>query len=184
MPSQFDNLLQPLQMNLIDNALTLSAQTINALDRLTNLQLQVLKVTCDETGTNLAKVVGAKDATAASEAISAWFAPTGDKLQALLGHLASINDETGTEIAKVLEKQIAGNGISLQAVLEAATVGSSAGSQGKFPWQQPALFDKPAQKSSARRSIETSPASRRPRNSGVSQVKSPAKRKNASPINA
>lgn len=184
MAKQFDNPLQPLQENLINNSVTLSAQTLEALDRLTNLQLQLLKVTFDETGANLAKVVEAKDATAAGDAINAWFAPAGDKLQAWYGHLETITNETGTEFARVLEKQIAGNGISLQAVLEAATVESTAGSQGKFPWMQPALFDSPAQKSSAPRSIETSPASRRPRNSGVSQVKRPAKRKKASPINA
>lgn len=119
-----------------------------------------------------------------SDAISAWFTPAGDKLQAWHGHLEPIANETGTEFAKVLEKQIAGNGISLQAVLEAATVESPAGSQGRFPWMQPALFDGLAQQSSVPRPTETSPASRRPRNSGVSQVKRPANRKKASPINA
>lgn len=184
MAMPFENPFQLMQENLINDSVAVSAHAIDTLDRFTKLQLQVLKVTFDEAGTNLANVVRAEDATAATDAITAWILPSGEKFQAWCKHLENITTETGTELALLVQKQIAGNGNSPQAVLEAATVESSAGSQGVFPWMQPALFDKPAQKRSAPRPSENSPASRRPRASSVSKVKRAANRKKASPINA
>jgi len=171
MPSQFDNPLFAFQKNLIDNSASLSGQAMDAIHRLTYLQLQTLKVTFDETGSNLFRLFQAEDATAASAAIHDWFEPTNDKFQAWLSHVDSITTETGTKLAELLEKQIAGSGHSVQAVLEAATVESSAGSQGVFPWMQPALFDSPAQIRSEYAPAKLHSASRRPRNSGSKQVK-------------
>ena len=183
MASQPGNPFQSLHENLIGNTLTLSTHALGALERLTHLQLQVIKVTFDETGDNLAKVVQAADAASASEAVNQWLAPSGDKLCAWFQHLEQIASETGMELARDMEKQIAGNGSSLQAVLEAATVESSVSAQGVFPWMQPASFDGTAQTSSAPRHLETKPASRRPRNSDDSQVKRAGRRKKASPVN-
>ena len=183
MATPFENPFHLMQQNLISDSLAFSVRAIDTLDRITNLQLQVLKVTFDETGTNLANVVRADGATAATDAVAAWIKPGGEKFQAWCKHLENIAIETGTDLALLMQKQIAGNGSSPVAVLEAATVESPAGSQGVFPWMQPALFDNPAQKRSARPHGENSPASRRPRTSGVNKVKRTANRKKASPIN-
>ncbi len=122
--------LAQLQDSIIEGSMALSRSSVDALDRFSNLQLQTLKVSFEETGEHMSALVSATDPQAARAILEAWFAPGGQKFQSWLEHVQNISTETGTELAKDWEKHFAGNGKSLQAALESAAIKPSAGDQG------------------------------------------------------
>lgn len=172
-----------MHQQAIDRAIALSSQSLVAMARLNELQLQTIKVSFEETGEHLADFVQADSALAAGSALARWISPAGAKAQSWFGHFQTIASETGTELAKDMEKQIAGNGSSIQSALEATVLDAPAGTQGLFPWMQPAYSPVTDPKSSEHHGKEPITASRRTRSSGTKQVKCRTTRKTASPIN-
>ncbi|MGH1360137.1 MAG: phasin family protein [Burkholderiaceae bacterium] len=168
---------------VLDQTLKMSSHSLVAIARLNQLQLQTIKVSFEESGEHLAELVQADSVQAAGDALARWISPGGAKFQSWLGHVQTITSETGTELAKDMEKQIAGNGSSIQSALEATVLEDPAGTQGMFPWMQPANSPVIDSESSGLHGKESITASRRTRSSGTKQVKRRTTRKTASPIN-
>lgn len=127
--------------SMLEGSLSISRNAIDAAERFSALHWQTLKVSFEETGEHLGALVGAGDPVTATTVLQAWVAPSGDKFQSWLGHVQNILTETGTKLAKDWEKQVAGNGSSLQATLESAAYRPTAGNQGLFPWMLQAVPD-------------------------------------------
>lgn len=167
---------------LLDSSVLLSRASLETVAKLNNLQLQAFKVSFQEAGEQLAQIYKAPDLQTASDALNDWLAPGSAKFESWLGHIHHITAETGTELASVMEKQIAGNGSSLQTALGTAALETPAGSQGTFPGMQPAVSEVTELISSKQKRSETNAASRRTSKSSVQKVRRPTTRELASKI--
>lgn len=172
-----------IQQHALEQSVALSGHSLQAIGRLNQLHLQTIKVSLEETGEHLSALVAAASPTAAADVLSRWFSPGGAKLESWMKHFQTITSETGTELAKDMERQIVGNGSSLQSALEATVLNDPAGTQGTFPWMQPAESSVTGPNSPGHHGNEPKAASRRPRSAGAKQVRRRTARKNASPIN-
>ncbi len=183
MPTPENSLFIQIQQQALDQSVAMSGHSLDAIGRFNQLHLQTIKVSLEEAGERLAELVTAGSGLAAADVLSRWFSPGGARLESWMGHFRTITSETGTELAKDMERQIVGNGSSLRSALEATVLNDPAGTQGMFPWMQPAESSVIDPNSPGHHGNEPKAASRRARSIGAKQVRRGTARKKASPIN-
>lgn len=119
----------PFQQAIVDSAIAASGHSLKGLARLRQLHLQAIKASLEESGDQLAKAAAALEsaalttgARAEAEAdevgFSALMVPLADKTRAYMSHVQTITTETGTDLAKVWEQQVAASGKALQAMVD------------------------------------------------------------------
>ncbi len=93
--------------------------SIEGFEKLTALNVQAAKASIDESTDALKSMTDVKDAKQLAEMPSSTVQPATDKVTAYYKHVYEIANETGAELAKLFEKQVAEGNRQLYAAIDA-----------------------------------------------------------------
>ncbi len=99
-------------------------------EKLAALNLQAAKATIEESYSKATAMFDVKDVQAFAQNAAGAAQPAAEKLSAYAKHVYDITSETGTELAKLWEKQVAEGNKSLHAAIETVAKNAPAGSEG------------------------------------------------------
>lgn len=125
-PEQF---LQ-IQKTALEVFQTATITSIEGLERLAALNVQAAKASIDESTDALKSMTEVKDAKQLAEMATGSVQPATDKVTAYYKHVYEIANETGTELAKLFEKQFAESNKQLYAAIDALAKNAPAGTEG------------------------------------------------------
>ncbi len=104
--------------------------SIEGLEKLAALNVQAAKASIDESTDALKSMTDVKDAKQLAEMATVSVQPATDKVTAYYKHVYEIANETGSELAKLFEKQFAESNRQLYAAIDAMAKNAPAGSEG------------------------------------------------------
>jgi len=104
--------------------------SIEGFEKLAALNVQAAKASIDESTDALKSMGEVKDAKQLAEMATGTVQPATDKVTAYYKHVYEIANETGTELAKLFEKQVAESNRQLFAAIDAMAKNAPAGSEG------------------------------------------------------
>jgi phasin family protein len=125
-PEQF---LQ-IQKTALEVFQTATITSIEGFERLAALNVQAAKASIDESTDALKSMTEVKDAKQLAEMATGSVQPATDKVTAYYKHVYEIANETGTELAKLFEKQFAESNKQLYAAIDALAKNAPAGTEG------------------------------------------------------
>lgn len=105
-------------------------KSLEGFEKLADLNMQAVKASLTESNDQVKAVLGAKDAKAFADLATAAGQPAADKFASYSKHVYEIASETGAEIAKLFEKQVAEGNKQFAAAVEAMAKNAPAGSEG------------------------------------------------------
>lgn len=104
--------------------------TLAGAEKLANLNLQAAKATVEESYGKVTSLLDTKDVQALAQSAVGAAQPAAEKFSAYAKHVYDITSETGTELAKLWEKQVAEGNKSLHAAIDAVAKNAPTGSEG------------------------------------------------------
>ncbi len=104
--------------------------SIEGFEKLAALNVQAAKASIDESTDALKSMGEVKDAKQLAEMATGTVQPATDKVTAYYKHVYEIANETGAELAKLFEKQVAESNRQLFAAIDAMAKNAPAGSEG------------------------------------------------------
>jgi len=119
--------LQKSALEVFHNA---TIASIEGIEKLTALNVQAAKASIEESTDALKTLTEAKDAKQLADMASGSVQPATDKVTAYYKHVYEIANETGTEIAKLFEKQFSEGNKQVNAAIDAMAKNAPAGSEG------------------------------------------------------
>jgi phasin family protein len=122
--------LAQLQKSTFDTFQAVALKSFEGFEKLAELNLQAVKASVAESNEQLKTVLAVKDVKALSDLAAVNAQPSTEKATAYAKHVYEIANDTGTEIAKLIEKQFAESNKQLSAAIEALTKNAPAGSEG------------------------------------------------------
>ena len=125
-PEQF---LQ-IQKTALEVFQTATITSIEGLERLAALNVQAAKASIDESTDALKSMTEVKDAKQLADMATGSVQPATDKVTAYYKHVYEIANETGSELAKLFEKQFAESNKQLYAAIDALAKNAPAGTEG------------------------------------------------------
>jgi phasin family protein len=125
-PEQF---LQ-IQKTALEVFQTATITSIEGFERLAALNVQAAKASIDESTDALKSMTEVKDAKQLADMATGSVQPATDKVTAYYKHVYEIANETGTELAKLFEKQFAESNKQLYAAIDAMAKNAPAGTEG------------------------------------------------------
>lgn len=120
------------QMNkaALETFQTIALKSVESFEKLAELNIQATKVSLAESAEQMRALLNAKDPKAVADLAMNSAQPAADKAAAYAKHVYDIANETGTEIAKLFEKQIAESSKQLNTAIDALAKNAPAGSEG------------------------------------------------------
>lgn len=109
---------------------TVALKSVESFEKLAELNIQATKASIAETGEQLAAIIAAKDPKEFAGFALSSAQPAAEKVAAYSKHVYDIANETGTEIAKLFEKQFAEGSKQLNSAIDAMAQNAPAGSEG------------------------------------------------------
>lgn len=109
---------------------SLALKSVQGLEKLTELNIQVAKASLEESTDAMKSLLDAKEPKAVVDYAMASGQPAVEKATAYAKHVYEIANETGTEIAKLLEKQFSEGNKQLHAAIDSMAKNAPAGSEG------------------------------------------------------
>ena len=125
-PEQFLE-IQKTALEVLQSA---TLTSIEGFEKLTALNVQAAKASIDESTDALKSMTEAKDARQLAEMATCSVQPATDKVTAYYKHVYEIANDTGTELAKLFEKQFAESNKQLYAAIDALAKNAPAGTEG------------------------------------------------------
>lgn len=122
--------LLSLQKSALETLQAVTLKSVEGLEKLTELNLQVVKATVAESNDQTATLFAVKDPKALTALFSTGAQPAAEKAVSYAKHVYEITADTGAEIAKIFEKQVAEGNRQLNAVIDAASKNAPAGTEG------------------------------------------------------
>lgn len=104
--------------------------SIEGFEKLAALNVQAAKASLDESTDALKSMTEVKDAKQLADIATGSVQPATDKVSAYYKHVYEIANETGTELAKLFEKQFAEGNRQLYAAIDSMAKNAPAGSEG------------------------------------------------------
>jgi phasin family protein len=104
--------------------------TIAGAEKIAALNLQAAKASVEESYTKATTLFEAKDVQGFAQNAAGAVQPAADKLTAYAKHVYDISSVTGTELAKLWEKQLAESNKTLHAAIDPIAKNAPAGSEG------------------------------------------------------
>lgn len=114
----------------LESAQAIALASFSGLEKLTQLNVQAAKASLEEGVLKGVSLLETRDVRSMTESLSDSGQPANDKVTAYVRHVYEIASETGTEISKVVEKQINENHRQLSAAIDAMAKNAPAGSEG------------------------------------------------------
>jgi len=123
---------QLLELNkaALDTFQAVALKSVEGFEKLAELNIQAFKASVTESSDQFKSLLNAKDPKALAELASNGTQPAAEKAAAYAKHVYEIANETGTEIAKVFEKQFAEGNKQISAAIEAVAKNAPAGTEG------------------------------------------------------
>lgn len=134
-PEQF------LQLNkaAFETFQTVALKSVESFEKLAELNIQAAKASITESAEQMKALSTAKDPKSFSELLAASAQPNADKVTAYAKHVYDIANETGTEIAKLFEKQFAEGNKQLSTAIDSLAKNAPAGSEGLITYLKSAV---------------------------------------------
>ncbi|MCC7060205.1 MAG: TIGR01841 family phasin [Burkholderiaceae bacterium] len=104
--------------------------SIEGFEKLAALNVQATKASIEESNEALRTMSDVKDAKALADLATGSVQPATDKVTAYYKHVYEIANETGTELARLFEKQFAEGNRQLYAAIDSLAKNAPAGSEG------------------------------------------------------
>ncbi len=123
-----------LQKSMVEHSVAVSCHSLEGLARLRQLNLQALRASLEESGEQVAGTLQSLPLTPTGPDIANWIDPIREKTLAYFNHVQTIATETGTELAKEWEQQVAVSGKALQTMVASMAAEAPAGSYPWFSW--------------------------------------------------
>jgi phasin family protein len=114
----------------IDMMHTATAVSMAGFEKLATLNMQAARASFEESAEMWKSLLQVKDAKSFSEITATSLQPTSEKLSAYAKHCYEIASETGGELARLMEKQMADGNRQLFAALDSMARNAPAGSEG------------------------------------------------------
>jgi phasin family protein len=116
-----------------------AAKSFEALEKLAELNLAATKSTMEESAEQMKALLEVKDVKTLADFAAGSAQPAADKMTAYTKHVYEITSDTGTEIAKLVEKQFADSNRQLHAAIDAMAKNAPAGSEGMVTFMKSAV---------------------------------------------
>jgi len=116
-----------------------TAKSFEGFEKLAELNLAAARTSFEESTEQLKALMDAKDVKALADLAVSSGQPAADKVGAYAKHVYEITNETGTEIAKLFEKQFADSNRQLHAAIDAMAKSAPAGSEGMVTFVKSAV---------------------------------------------
>jgi len=108
----------------------LAAKSMAGLEKLAELQMAAAKSTFEDASEQMKALFSVKDIKELTDIANTAAQPAADKASAYAQHVYAIATETGSEIAKIVEKHLADGNQQLHAAIDAMAKTAPAGSEG------------------------------------------------------
>lgn len=118
---------------------SVALKSLEGFEKLAELNMQAFKSSMEESADQMRSMMTAKDPRAIGEWSMAAAQPAADKMAAYAKHVYDIAAGTGTEIAKLVEKQFADSNRQLHAAIDAMAKNAPAGSEGIVTFMKSAV---------------------------------------------
>jgi len=116
-----------------------AAKSFEGFEKLAELNLAAAKTSFEESAEQLKAMMEVKDVKALADLAVSSGQPATDKIGAYAKHMYEITNETGSEIAKLMEKQFADSNRQLHAAIDAMAKSAPAGSEGMVTFVKSAV---------------------------------------------
>ena len=117
----------------------LAAKTLEGFEKLAELNLAATKSTMDESAEQLKALLEVKDVKALADFAAGSAQPGADKMTAYAKHVYEITSDTGSEIAKLVEKQFSDVNRQMHSAIESLAKNAPAGSEGVVTFMKSAV---------------------------------------------
>jgi len=125
-PEQFAQ----MQKVALDTYQAVALKSVEGFEKITELNIQAIKASVTETSDQVKSALAAKDAKAFGDLAMVGAQPAVEKFAAYANHMYEIASDTGTEIARIFEKQFADSNKQLTAAIDAIARNAPAGTEG------------------------------------------------------
>jgi phasin family protein len=109
---------------------TIALKSVESFEKLADLNIEATKTTVTESAEQIKALLSAKDPKAAAELVMGAAQPAADKATAYAKHVYEIASETGSELAKLFEKQVAEGNKQFSQAIDTMAKSAPAGSEG------------------------------------------------------
>jgi phasin family protein len=116
-----------------------AAKSFQGFEKLAELNLAAARSTMEESTEQFKALLDVKDVKSFADVAVAQGQPAADKLSAYAKHVYEIGNETGAEIAKLVEKHFADGNRQLHAAIDALAKSAPAGSEGMVTFVKSAV---------------------------------------------
>lgn len=116
-----------------------AAKSLEGFEKLTELNMAAAKSTFEESTEQMKALLEVKDVKSLADFAAGSAQPTADKMTAYAKHVYEITSDTGSEIAKLVEKQLADGNRQLHAAIDALGKNAPTGSEGLVTFMKSAV---------------------------------------------
>jgi phasin family protein len=109
---------------------TIALKSVESFEKLADLNIQATKASIAESAEQWKALLAAKDPKAFADLAAGAAQPASEKVTAYAKHVYDIANETGTEIAKLFEKQFAESNKQFTSAIDSLAKNAPAGSEG------------------------------------------------------
>jgi len=127
------------QKSALDMFQAVALKSFEGVEKFADLNIQAAKASVAEAGDQFKAMLAVKDAKAFADLAAVGPQPAIEKFAAYASHVYEIGNETGTEIAKLFEKQFADSNRQLTAAIDAMAKTAPAGSEGMVTFVKSAV---------------------------------------------
>jgi phasin family protein len=123
----------------VESFQAVAAKSFAGLEKLAELNLAATKSSLEESAEQMKALLEVKDVKALADFAAGSAQPTAEKVSAYAKHVYEITSDTSSEIAKLIEKQLADSNMSLHAAIDAMAKNAPAGSEGVVTFMKSAV---------------------------------------------
>jgi phasin family protein len=116
-----------------------AAKSFAGMEKLAELNLAATKSTMEESAETMKALFEVRDAKAFADFAAASAQPAADKMTAYAKHVYEITNDVGTEITRLVEKQLTEGNKQLHAAIDAMAKNAPAGSEGVVTFMKSAV---------------------------------------------
>lgn len=119
-----------MQKATLDTFQAVALKSVEGFEKIAELNIQAFKTSLTETSDQVKAALAAKDVKAFGDLTMVGAQPAVEKFAAYANHVYEIASDTGTEIARIFEKQFADSNKQLTAAIDAMAKSAPAGTEG------------------------------------------------------
>lgn len=128
-----------LHKSNLESLQAMTASSLSAIEKLTQLNVAATRSTLAETTDRLSALFEAKDVKQFADLATATAQPTGDKMAAYAKHVFEIAQQTSNEIVKAVEHNVAEGNRQMHAMVDTMAKTAPAGSEGMVSFVKSAM---------------------------------------------